>query len=189
MSFPPPTERQARIIWMALTGMALAAVVGLVVALVWGLGHVLRVLAPVLWPLAVAGVLACLLDPVVDFLVRKKVPRTRAIIVVFALALLLVLGLLSSVVPQLVVETRQFVSDVPTYKANLQKQVEQWFSNPPRFLRRYLEPRTPPAGTAPSETNAAPVAPVPATPVAPPAAPTTAPPHGPWPPFDTATLS
>src|SRR5262245_16325689 len=138
MSFPPPTERQARIIWMALTGMALAAVVGLVVALVWGLGWVLHVMAPVLWPLAVAGVLACLLDPAVDFLVRKKVPRTRAIVVVFAMALVIVLGLLGSVVPQLVIETQQFASKVPVYKERVRTKAEQLISNPPAIVRKYF---------------------------------------------------
>ena len=50
MSFPPPTERQARVIWLALTGLSVAALAALVVALVWGLGQVLSMLSPVLWP-------------------------------------------------------------------------------------------------------------------------------------------
>ena len=66
MNVPPPTEKQARLFWAALTGLAIAIIVALLVALVWGLGRVLNVFAPVIWPLAVAGVLACLLDPVVD---------------------------------------------------------------------------------------------------------------------------
>ena len=76
---------------------------GLVVGVVWGLGHVLNVLAPVVWPLAVAGVVACLLDPVVGFLTRRKVPRARAIVVVFVLALAIVGAVAASIVPQLVV--------------------------------------------------------------------------------------
>ncbi|HEY9174889.1 MAG TPA: AI-2E family transporter, partial [Verrucomicrobiae bacterium] len=106
MSIPPPTEKQARVIWLAVTGLALATIVALLVALVWGLGRVLSVLSPVLWPVAVAGVLACILDPVVEFLVRKRVPRTRAILAVFALALVIVAALVASVVPRVVVEAR-----------------------------------------------------------------------------------
>src|SRR5262249_3628753 len=86
MSLPPPTAKQARLIWLALTGLAAAILICLCVAVVWGLGKVLHLLSPVLWPLAVAGALAYLLDPVVDFLQRHRVPRTRAIISVFALA-------------------------------------------------------------------------------------------------------
>jgi len=46
MDLPPPTEKQARLIWLALTGLALAVIVALVVGAVWGLGRVLNVLSP-----------------------------------------------------------------------------------------------------------------------------------------------
>ena len=77
MPFPPPTEKQARVIWLALTGLAIAALVALMVGLVWGLGQVLRILSPVLWPLAIAGVLAYLLDPVVGFLEQRELSRPK----------------------------------------------------------------------------------------------------------------
>ena len=80
MNFPPPSAHQARLIWAALTGLAIATIISLIAGLIWGLGEVLRILGPVLWPLAVAGVVAYLLDPVVDWLERRKLPRTRAII-------------------------------------------------------------------------------------------------------------
>ena len=63
MSLPPPSPRQSRLIWLAITGLALATLVGLAVTLVWGMGHVVNALAPVLWPLAIAAIIACLLDP------------------------------------------------------------------------------------------------------------------------------
>src|SRR5574340_661808 len=110
MNLPPPTERQARVIWLALTGLAVAVLVALVVALIWGLGQVLRMLAPVLWPLAVAGVIAYLLDPVVDFFERKGARRAHAILYVFGLALLIVAGMFGSVVPQVINETRQLAA-------------------------------------------------------------------------------
>ena len=141
MSFPPPSERQARVIWLAVTGFAIAMLVALVAALVWGLGRLLDLLSPVLWPLAVAGVLAYLLDPVVDWLERRKVPRTRAIVTVFCLAGAVVLGLLGSVVPYLVVETRQLVTELPDYTSRLQKQAEDWINNPPTIIRN-LFPQT-----------------------------------------------
>ena len=78
MTLPPPTPRQARLLWLAVTGLALATLVGLAVTLVWGLGRVVEALAPVLWPLAIAGIIACLLDPVVDFIEHKGASRPRA---------------------------------------------------------------------------------------------------------------
>jgi predicted PurR-regulated permease PerM len=148
MNFPPPTDKQSRVIWTALTGLGIAAIVALVVGLVWGLGFVLNVLAPVLWPVAVAGVLACLLDPVVDFIERRHVPRTRAIILVFAMALFFILGLFGSVAPQVVAQTGQLVFQIPGYAAKVEKRVEHWGSNPPALLREFLQREIPVDSTA-----------------------------------------
>src|ERR1044071_283969 len=100
MSFPPPTPKQARVIWAGITALAAAGIVAFIVGTIWGLGQVLSLLLPLLWPLAVAGVLAYLLDPLVDFIERRGVPRTRSILCVFALAAVIVLALFGSVVPQ-----------------------------------------------------------------------------------------
>jgi predicted PurR-regulated permease PerM len=155
MSFPPPSPYQARVIWFALTGLAIAALALLGVALIWGLGQVLQLLSPVLWPLAVAGVLAYLLDPVVDFFQRKGVPRTRSILLVFGIALVLFLSVLSSVVPQLAVETGDLVQKIPGYTRTLQVKVEGWMRNPPGPVRKVLGmlPVTQPGTNAPVETN------------------------------------
>jgi predicted PurR-regulated permease PerM len=152
MSLNPPTEKQLRIIWFALTGLAVAAVIALIVAAVWGLGRVLDLLSPVLWPLAIAAVVACLLSPVVDFFERKKVPRARAIVLVFVGAFALVLGVLASVIPQVVVETEQLAAKVPEYSARLQTRVNEFIAQPPEFLRHFLSP--PPAAT-PTDANPA----------------------------------
>ena len=155
MSLPPPTPKQARILWLASTGLAGATIVLLAVALIWGLGQVLHILAPVIWPLAIAGVIAYLLDPVVDVLERRSVPRTRAILVVFAGAVVLVLGLVGSVVPQLVMESSALVNRIPQYTTNVTARVETWVSNPklPSVLNQLLqrpldliESNAPPAG-------------------------------------------
>jgi len=145
MSLPPPSPKQARIIWLALTGLAIATLASLVAGAIWSLGRVLGLLAPVLWPLAVAGALAYLLDPVVDFLQRRRVPRTRAIICVFALAGMIVVGVAGSVVPQIVRETGQLAERIPTYATRIQQRVEHWLSHPPDLLRKFLriEPATP----------------------------------------------
>lgn len=131
---------------MAVSAAALSVLLAILVALVWGVGQVLTLLAPVLWPLAVAGILAYLLDPVVDFLVAKRIARARAIVVVFVGAMLLVAALSASVVPQLYRETKQFVERVPTYASRVQHKLDDWMSNPPAFLQQFLtkHPVTPP---------------------------------------------
>jgi len=163
MDFPAPTPKQARLIWLALTGLALAALVALGVGLIWGLGKLLTLLGPVLWPLAVAGALAYLLDPVVDFLHRARVPRTRAILCVFALAVVIVVAVAGSVVPQIVRETGELVERIPGYSARVQARVQHWIDNPPDLLRKFLklEPARSADTNAPATTNSSAV---PATP-------------------------
>ena len=136
MSLQPPTEKQAHLIWLAITGLAIAAIVGLIVALVWGLGKVLNVFSPVIWPLAVAGVLACLLDPVVDFLTRRNIPRTRAILAVFAMAMLIVLGLFASVVPQVVGDVKKLSETSSEFTTRLSFKAGDLAENPPKWLPR-----------------------------------------------------
>src|SRR6266567_2800963 len=100
MSFPSPTEKQAQIVWISITTLAVGVLLATLCVFVWGLGEVLGVLSPVLWPLAIAGILAYLLDPVVDFFERKNVSRKKAIILVFALCSVALMALLASVVPR-----------------------------------------------------------------------------------------
>ncbi len=157
MSFPAPSERQARIIWLALTGVAVALLVGLVVLLFWGFGTVLSILSPVLWPIAVAGVLAYLLDPAVDFFERRRMARSRAIISVFLVAMVIILGMFGSIVPRIVSESGQLISQLPNYSNRLQEKMAHWANHPPAAFKGFLGGR---AGDVPKDepaTNAAPV--------------------------------
>src|SRR6266705_2856610 len=133
MSFPPPTPEQARVIWLAVTALAGAVIVAILAGVIWGFGQVLHLLSPVLWPLAVAGVFAYLLDPVVDFIERRGAPRPRAILCVFALAAMIVFALFGSVVPQVLRETRLLAEKIPIYASSVQEKVQSWIDNPPKI--------------------------------------------------------
>lgn len=140
MSFPSPSPTQARVIWMALTGLAIALIVALVAASVWGLGRVLHFLAPVVWPVAIAGILAYLLDPVVDFLTRRGEPRGRAIVMVFVL-FSMALGLVTaSFAPRLISETGDLISRLPAYAVQVQKSVVRWYEQLPPAIKKRLRP-------------------------------------------------
>ena len=136
MSSTPPTEKQTRILWFALTALAIASIVLVIVAAVWGLGRVVDLLSPVLWPLAIAAVVACLLSPVVDFFVRRKLSRPLAIILVFVAAFAVIAGVLASVIPQVVAETQQLAAKVPEYSERLQTRIRDQLAHPPEFLKR-----------------------------------------------------
>ncbi len=134
MNFPPPTSRQAQVIWFAMTALAVALTLGIVGAVIWGVGRVLLVLSPVLWPLAVAAIIAMILDPVVEWLVGRKVPRLRAILLVFGVAAVLVLGVIGSIVPRVVVEARDLAGRIPGYASTAQTKLQKWINEPPASL-------------------------------------------------------
>ena len=83
MPSPFPTPFQKRTLWNALTGLAIVTLGALVAGLIWLGSTVLGYLQPVLVPLAFAGIIAYLLDPVVNFLMNKGLSRLRAVILVF----------------------------------------------------------------------------------------------------------
>src|SRR6266850_4182769 len=126
MPFPAPTEKQARILWFSLTGLAISVLLALLGLLFWGLGWAINQLSSVLLPLAIAGVIAYLLDPVVDFLEKRKVPRARAILLVFFVAVMLVLILLATVLPKLIVETKLLIDQVPDFSEKLRTNLSEW---------------------------------------------------------------
>ncbi|MBI5384091.1 MAG: AI-2E family transporter [Verrucomicrobia bacterium] len=177
MNLPPPTPKQARVIWFAITTFAVAVCMVLLAGLLWGLGRVLNLLAPVLWPLAVAAVIACVLDPVVDFLEHRKVPRTAGILFTFLAGLALLTVFFWILTPRLVDEAGQLLARVPVYTQHVQKKVSAWVAAPPKqirwmFLRNEL--LSPPATNAvappvppPASTNAPPLAPAEGTPETP----------------------
>jgi predicted PurR-regulated permease PerM len=154
MNQPLPTKKQAQVLWFALTALGMAVVIGLIVALVWGVGRVLDLLSPVLWPLAIAGVVACLLSPVVDYFERRKMKRWRAIVLVFALALAVVGGILASVIPQVVVETRQLATKIPEYSQKIKQRANEFIEHPPEILRHLWPAQFSTETDANTDTNA-----------------------------------
>jgi len=154
MPMTPPTERQARLIWFALTGLALAAVMALIAAAIWGLGKVLDLLSPVLWPLAIAAVVACLFAPLVDILETRRLSRARAILLVFVVAFAIVGAVLASVIPQVVAETEQLVAKVPEYAERLRDQINRLMAQPPAILHHFLAKPAEGQATAADSLNA-----------------------------------
>ena len=101
-------------LWFSVTALAIAVLVALIALLLYGVGWLLDRLSPVLLPMAVAGIVAYLLNPLVNFFERHVSEKTllfefqnlanpkrlKAIIYVFVMAVLLVTLLLATVVPR-----------------------------------------------------------------------------------------
>src|SRR3954470_3764837 len=125
---PPPTQQQARIIWLAVTAMSLAIFLAVVGLIIWGLGWMLERLTPVLLPLAMAGIMAYILDPVVDFLEARGMNRAWAILLVFFLGVALVVGISVLVLPRLLAEGKDLADKIPSYFQNLTQKIQAWLT-------------------------------------------------------------
>lgn len=74
----PPTEFQRRVLWKAITACSLLALGAVAVFVVGIITDVLQFLQPVLVPIAFAGILAYLLEPIIKKLTDRGTPRFRA---------------------------------------------------------------------------------------------------------------
>ena len=118
-----PTPWQQKILWGALTAVAIAVSGGLSAYLIIGVGKVLGFLQPLLIPVAVAGIFAYLLNPVVDRFVRWGWRPTTAVLAVFA-SVFLPLGLIALwIIPEIYHQSAEFAVKLPGYIATGQKEV------------------------------------------------------------------
>ncbi len=124
MNIPPPSPRQTRILWAGATMLAIGIIGGAIFGALLGFGWLVDRLSPVIFPLAIAGVIAYLLDPLVDFFERRRISRMRSIVLVFLIGVMLVAGLLATVVPRIVVETGDLVRRAPGYVKTLREKAE-----------------------------------------------------------------
>ncbi|HZV33051.1 MAG TPA: AI-2E family transporter [Verrucomicrobiae bacterium] len=129
MSFPSPTPKQARVLWFCLTSLALAILLVLAGLFVWGLGWVLHKLSAILMPMALALILAYILDPVVGFFERKHLPRLWSVCLVFVLAALMLSAVLGSVLPGLKHESRKLIDDLPKTSAVIRGKVDAFLNS------------------------------------------------------------
>ncbi len=95
-----PSQFQKKTIWRALTALAIVAIGGVAVGLVMIGTTVLSYLQPVLVPLAVAGIIAYLLEPVVAWLVKKGWKLNTAMLTVYVCFIIGGLWLVGFVVVQ-----------------------------------------------------------------------------------------
>jgi len=111
--FPTPWQRKT--LWSAATAFAIVLIGAIGVGFLWLTSRVLGFLQPILIPFAVAGVLAYLLDPVVERLQRWGTTRHRAVIAVFAAVTIALIGIALWIVPAISRETGQLIRRVPGY--------------------------------------------------------------------------
>lgn len=94
-----PTVFQKKMIWKAAAGIAIGVLGLLLVLIIWLISNILGFLQPVLIPVAIAGVIAYLLDPIVAWLMKEGMSRIKAVLTVFGSFTVIVAILAMIIIP------------------------------------------------------------------------------------------
>lgn len=109
------SSAQSRLLAFALGLIAVVSIIALLALVIVVLGNLVGIFADVLWPLAVAGVVALVMRPAVDLLEKRfKGRRTLAVALLYAVFLLFVASLLIIAIPPLVGQILDFIAFIPT---------------------------------------------------------------------------
>jgi predicted PurR-regulated permease PerM len=110
-----PTPWQRKTMWAALTAFFVVLLIIIVGAVIWTGANIISFLQPILIPVAIAGILTYLLDPLVTKMSRDTLSRTKAIALLFALAFFALGGLVAWLVPTISIQSANFAKQVPAY--------------------------------------------------------------------------
>lgn len=116
-----PTAFQRNVMWTAVTALSLYAIGWLAVDLIERITKVMAFLQPILVPFAVAGVLAYLLEPGVEWLERRGLNRHRSVLLAFAVFTLAIGGLGWWIIVKLDDPAKNLSHRVPVYLAKAQQ--------------------------------------------------------------------
>ena len=101
--------------WAALTALFVVLLIVIAGAVVYVGANLISFLQPILIPIAVAVILAYLLDPLVTELCRRSMGRTWAIVLIFLSVLIALIGLFWWVVPTISEQSANFARELPRY--------------------------------------------------------------------------
>ena len=128
-----PSPFQLKIFWAAITTLSFLAIGSAAVFVGSIVGRGISFLQPVLIPVAVAAILAFLLEPVVQFFMRLRFSRLVSILTVYALFTGFFLGLLVYILPPAYRQGRELVRDFPAYMQKTEALATRTLANLHRF--------------------------------------------------------
>src|SRR5947208_6439001 len=110
-----PTSWQRKTMWASLTAFFVVLLIIILGAVIWTSANIISFLQPILIPVAIAGILTYLLDPLVTKMSRETLSRTKAIALLFAFAFFALGGLVAWLVPTISIQSANFAKQVPAY--------------------------------------------------------------------------
>src|SRR4051812_36497066 len=132
--------RQRRLLGFTLGFFALVLSAALIVFVVLVLGRLAGFFVDVLWPLAVAGISALIMRPVVERLeVRFKGRRLTAVIVLYGIFVLALVGFALILIPPLASQVLDFFAYLPTFWENAVNYVERTYPDWVKLSNRALQ--------------------------------------------------
>jgi len=136
---PILSPSQRRITGFALTLLALLGSFALLIIAVIVLGRLVGFFAGVIWPLAVAGVLALILRPVVELAEQRlRLRRPAAVVLLYGLFALLVGGILVFILPPVIEQAIAFIANLSDYWARASTYVQDNYPQWMEFSKRQL---------------------------------------------------
>ncbi|MCC6414989.1 MAG: AI-2E family transporter [Opitutaceae bacterium] len=134
------SPNQRRVAGAAITFAGVIIIVALVVVSFVALGRMAAYFSGVLWPLAVAGVLALIMRPIVELAERQlALRRITAVVLLYGAFMVGMTGLLVLLVPPLIDQVLEFIAYAPTlwHNANtyLAKAYPEWVA----LVQRQME--------------------------------------------------
>jgi predicted PurR-regulated permease PerM len=110
-----PTVWQRKTMWAALTALFVVFLIVIVGAVIWAGANIISFLQPILVPVAIAIILTYLLNPLVTKMCRGGLGRTKAVALLFAIAFLVLGGLVAWLVPTISLQSANFAKELPAY--------------------------------------------------------------------------
>lgn len=142
---PEPTTSllspsQRRIVGSALTLAAFLGSLALLITAVIVMGRLLAFFSSVLWPLAVAGVLALILRPLVEALSRQlKRRRLTSVVLLYGIFVLMTGGALIVFLPPLVQQLIDFITYLPILWENASNYITEHYPEWIELAQRQLD--------------------------------------------------
>ncbi len=139
-STPLLSPSQRKLVGFALGFAAFVTIGALLYLLLDGVARFVDTFSGVIWPLAVAGILALVLRPVVAFFERRlKIRRPFAVVLLYGVFVLFIAALLFTFAPAIIAQILDFVAYLPTLWQNTLKWSERHFPDWLAIARRYLD--------------------------------------------------
>jgi predicted PurR-regulated permease PerM len=136
--------------WAALTALFIVLLVVTAASVVWVAANVISFLQPILIPVAIAAILAYLLDPLVTKLCKRGFRRIPAIAAIFLVAFFALGVLIWWLVPTISMQSANFAKELPTYTQKARDYVVDLVYRYNRTFGAPSGPRGKPGSTASS---------------------------------------